>query len=403
MRTFRSSAFVPFAFLATSILFACSSEDGSGAAASTQDGDVVYQENARLVKTAPDSITDTSLTFDANAAAAKYAVGDILASMTGGEPYYLRKITARTEAAGKVTYTTVDGSLVELFKEANIAATRELVDETPTPTPGGMQTGVKIQTVEVLPGGSRRIPFGGSKSVVQINGGGSLDMSESEVVLDKLAVDFAYNRGNNYIAPTYVGLAVQGRITIKLGGTLKGKASVSYQTEPITWTSIPLGVVTIGVVPIKVALEIESSQKYEFGGEFEAHALAGAWLQLRAGAEWSESTGIRPIWQTGSGTFYSPLTAKGAGTGSYKVYPANAKLSTRIFGVAGPYIALQPYVGAEVKFDRNGGEANGIYGIEVALGGDIKIWGYNLGEVEATLLDWKGTFPGCTNAVACTK
>jgi hypothetical protein len=402
----RTTKAVPFAILAAFCFFACSSEEGDAAPAGLSgppEYNVVYQDNARLVATAPDSITDTSVTFSSSVEAAKYAVGDIITAATGAEPYYLRKITARAEADGKVTYATTDAALTDLWKEAHIRQTAYFADPAPVPLPPGTTAGPRIQTFETLPGGSRRIPFGGRKSVVQINGGGSLDMSESEVVLDGFGVDFAYDRGNNYIAPRYVGLAVMGKITVKLGGTLKAKASASYQTEPITWATIPLGVVTIGVVPVSVALELESSQKFEFGGEFEAHALAGAWFQLRAGAEYLEGNGVSPIWAPNSGTFYQPLVARGAGTGSYKVYPCSAKLSTRIAGVVGPYIALQPYIGAEVRFDENGGNADGIFGVEVALGGDMKVFGYRLGEVEATLLDWKGTFPGCTNALNCSK
>lgn len=427
----------------------CSSDDDAGGGAkplgeATGRTSATLNDNAFALKTEAVAVDATSVTLPANAETNSIEVGDMIMSGNGQlTNTFLRRVTAVAPGGGTIVFTTTNATFPEFFKEidldqhadftegrADSAAVDEVAEDGTSLAP---QTfGLEPQTfglapqpefglspleLTALPGGGKSFSLAeGRRGYVVLEGGGRLDMQESYFRVSG-GVDFAYAaRGALNPLPEHFRLVLNGGVAIHVGGRLTAEGAVHYRTPKLEYVpgqGLFVGRLLFyaGPVPIPIAmyLKLNGQAQVGLGGESELHAGVTFTTSMQGGFDYRRGSGFQGVASLRKTVHIEPLSGHNAGTVNVTVYPIQAELRFNILNIpdTGPFISVNPYVQARASTPEGAGRngtlvnasrnlnATAALGAQFRVGGEVEIFGHELGEVEATLLDYHHDIPIC--------
>jgi len=313
-------------------------------------------------------------------------IGDIIVmGVTDYTPEgLLRKITSISKTGGKVIIETEFGTLEEAIEDGefyfDISLQPEDIEESLSRT-----AGIKPMTNKSLLRDSS-YDFNYEIDVLAYDGDGIPETLEDNVtLLGNLSFDYnlifsakiADHELKNLTFKNIIEIGegininVGGSLTVKLLG--KSLLKKPIRLKPITFTIGPLPVVLIPIFDLKWSID---------GGIYGTLTTEVARTDtFTAGFEWSNGT-AQPIADHHT-EYDSSLTSSAGFTIKGSVGP---ELFCKIYGVAGPYCTIGPYIkGTGDKYANPWWELKG--GLHVLAGAKLEIFSIAYAEVHLTVLD----------------
>jgi hypothetical protein len=333
-----------------------------------------------VVNDVPLSVEPTQITFSPDAVdLLQRSPDDIIVSTQSGG--YLRRVMAID--------TAPDGSIVVMTKLASLnqALTRASVQ-----TAGIHARRRRFDTPSTVTGPSfdgLSLKFGNTKIV---DNGADFNVSLTTAAFDfDAGLDFDLQIDSGGLE--HLRLVANGSLAAIVGiqASASGSLGLVQEDSPLLLLgSSPASRFEFfaGPVPIVVVatLKVYAVASASFNGALSVDDLISASSSVSAGIDCNAS-GCTAVGDQQFSLTPDPINVTAMGTSKVTVGLVG-KLSFTFYDVAGPYVSVQPYVGAVTTDNGSGLETNGIFGVKAQAGGEIKIFDYAVAGFQGTLFDW---------------